>query len=96
MNYVEEKVLIFIMSQRFPTKKTSLYLFYFNKIEKPIKILSTSKNNARSSLNIMIPNLPDEYRRSVVVNEKVESLVHGVTSLTMSGIKHLWHKEKGW
>jgi len=84
------------MSQRFPTKKNSLYIFYFNRIDKPIKILSTSKMNARNSLNVMIPSLPEEYRRSVIVDEKVESLVHGVTSLTMSGVKHLWHREKGW
>ncbi len=44
----------------------------------------------------MIPNLPEEYRRSVVIDEKVESLVHGATSIILSGIKHLWHRERGW
>jgi hypothetical protein len=85
------------MSQQFPTKnKIRLYLFYFNRIDKPIKILASSKNHARSSLNLMIPNLPEEYRRSVVIDEKVESLVHGATSIILSGIKHLWHRERGW
>ena len=75
---------------------TRLYVFYFNKIEKPIKILSKNKQEARMILNTMMPNLPPLYQRSVVTDEKVESLVHGITSITMAGVKHLWHREKGW
>jgi hypothetical protein len=75
---------------------TRLYVFYFNKIEKPIKILSKNKQEARMILSTMMPSLPAPYQYSVVTDEKVESLVHGHTSIIMSGVKHLWHRDKGW
>ena len=83
------------MSHKLATN-SRLYVFYFNMIEKPIKILSRNKQEARMVLNTMLPNLPAPYQRSVVTDEKVESLVHGHTSIIMSGVKHLWHRDKGW
>jgi hypothetical protein len=83
------------MSQKLAIN-TRLYVFYFNKIEKPIKILSKNKQEARMILSTMMPNLPPNYQRSVVTDEKVESLVHGITYITMSGIKHVWHRQRGW
>lgn len=83
------------MSRQLATN-SRLYVFYFNRIEKPIKILANNKLNARAILNNILPSLPEPYQRSVVTDEKVESLVHGSTSITMSGVKHLWHRERGW
>ena len=73
-----------------------LYLFFFAGIPKPVKIVSTSKQNALAILNNMMPNLPEIYQRRVVVDERVESLIHGVSFIISGGVKYLWHKEKGW
>lgn len=83
------------MSRKLATN-SRLYVFYFNKIAKPIKILSRNKEEARMVLNTMMPNLPAPYQNSIVADEKVESLVHGHTSIIMAGVKHLWHRERGW
>lgn len=84
------------MSQKSVTNQTRLYLFYFNGIDKPVKILSTNKINARTTLNNMRHTLDPKYQNSVVVNEAIESLVHGVTNVVINGIKYVWHREKGW
>jgi hypothetical protein len=82
------------MNPNSPTEK--LYLFYFNDIEKPVKILARSKYDARYILKVMLPNLPQNYTQSVVTNEKVENLLHGISSIVKSGVKYLWHKDRGW
>lgn len=67
-----------------------LYHFYFEGIEKPITIQTDNLDMAKSLLKQKLPSLP-EYSDKMVIDEKTEGLVTGVSTRVCNGKTMTWN-----
>lgn len=73
----------------------NIYRFYFNHIDKPIKIEAHTKYNARIKLQEIIPQLESQgYYLENLCRETVEALLDGVSEKTIKGEKYIWKNNR--
>lgn len=73
-----------------------LYKYFFLDVAMPITIPAESKHQARWLLDQLIVQHP-EYSGRPIVEEKITTLVTGVTTYEENGRKYLWSgAEVGW
>lgn len=84
----------------YPVEKEGIriYSYYFDGIEKPVKVEAYNKMQSREILKGLVEKLPEIYRQSKIVGESVTIPLKGITEKIVKGVKYVWvgeDKSKG-
>jgi hypothetical protein len=66
------------------------YNYYFYGIDKPLIIEARNKDEARDTMERILPSLSPKYRLTKIIGETVVVPLLGVSEKMVKGVKYIW------
>ena len=80
--------------------KIKFYKYNFYGIQKPIIIEARSRDEARKTIQGLVPILPKIYAESKIIGETISTPLLGISEKKIDGKKHIWvgesRSKNGW